>query len=393
MSISRLVVRPIRPSLRAGVVERLRLGVTQVLPDARPEDRARPVTTVPAPGTERTSSSPPRDPIRSDMLRMPIPRRTVVGSNPMPSSRTENVTSSTERLSVTVSADACAYFEAFCIASRQQKYTAISTDFGSRPTSRTSSVTGTAARFVCRVSAPSSPSSARTGGYPPRVISRRPSRASCVSARSSSMIAIARSGSFTTNARASPAFTPIATSCCCAPSWMFRSMRRRSASAASTSVRCLRRPSMSNRSRRRASRKDAPTAIARKASCPPPSKRSATSSATPAAPTSRHHAPATAIAARRSEVNVEVTRLASDRARAGTTQARAFASDPGTTSAEIARSGTHVATTAIVRASATWKPETGVDLVVSNIGSAHGPYAAATPATGISGATTRNAST
>jgi hypothetical protein len=38
VSISRLVVCCIRPSLRVGLVERLHLGVTQVRPDARPVD-------------------------------------------------------------------------------------------------------------------------------------------------------------------------------------------------------------------------------------------------------------------------------------------------------------------------------------------------------------------
>ena len=117
--------------------------------------------------------------------------------------------------------------------------------------------------------------------------------------------------------RASPAFTPIATSCCCAPSWMSRSMRRRSASAASTSARRARSPSTSNRSRRRAITSEAAIATARNTSCAGPRNRANGSPSTATVARATHHAPATTAEAIGGEVNVDSTRLESDRASAG----------------------------------------------------------------------------
>ena len=52
-----------------------------------------------------------------------------------------------------------------------------------------------------------------------------------------SSMATALSGSCSTRRSAKPIFTVRATSCCCAPSWMFRSIRRRSSSCALTILR------------------------------------------------------------------------------------------------------------------------------------------------------------
>jgi hypothetical protein len=58
--------------------------------------------------------------MRSDMLRIPIPRCAVDDSNPRPSSTMLNTNEPIRRWSVTVMEDAPAYFAAFCNASEQQ---------------------------------------------------------------------------------------------------------------------------------------------------------------------------------------------------------------------------------------------------------------------------------
>ena len=71
-------------------------------------------------------------------------------------------------------------------------------------------------------------------------------------------------------------------------------------------------------------------------------------------------------------MNVESTRLESDRASAGRTHAHDHATDPGAKSEATASTATAVTTTATLRASTTANPETGVERTVSNIGSDHG---------------------
>ncbi len=85
----------------------------------------------------------------------------------------------------------------------------------------------------------------------PRARSRRSSSAVWISASICVSISAALAGSRAVRSRASRVFTDSATSCCCAPSWMLRSSRRRSWSCAVTSRRCEARSSSTRRTFRR----------------------------------------------------------------------------------------------------------------------------------------------
>src|SRR5215213_7642462 len=78
------------------------------------------VIVVPSPDADRTSTVPPREPIRSRMLCIPTPRRAIAGSNPTPSSITCTRSSRERRHTATRIEDAVACFTAFWIASAQQ---------------------------------------------------------------------------------------------------------------------------------------------------------------------------------------------------------------------------------------------------------------------------------
>lgn len=82
--------------------------------------------TVPSPGRDRTSSVPPRASNRSAMFAVPALRGLASGSNPAPSSATENSTAPSVFSSRPTACEAPAYFTTFCSASRPQKYTAAS---------------------------------------------------------------------------------------------------------------------------------------------------------------------------------------------------------------------------------------------------------------------------
>jgi hypothetical protein len=65
------------------------------------------------------------------MFVKPAPAARLSGSKPSPSSATSNSTASpSSRTSILAIADDPAYFETFCNASRQQKYTVASTSAG-----------------------------------------------------------------------------------------------------------------------------------------------------------------------------------------------------------------------------------------------------------------------
>ena len=85
----------------------------------------------------------------------------------------------------------------------------------------------------------------------PRARSRRSSSVFWISASICVSISAASAGSRGVRSRASRVFTDSATSCCCAPSWMLRSSRRRSWSCAVTSRRCEARSSSTRRTLRR----------------------------------------------------------------------------------------------------------------------------------------------
>ena len=89
-----------------------------------------PVTVVPSPGVEVTVSSPPTAARRSRMLVRPAPRVDPFTSNPQPSSRTSKCSPSPAVRSIVIRCAPSACLDAFCIASRQQKYTALSTSGG-----------------------------------------------------------------------------------------------------------------------------------------------------------------------------------------------------------------------------------------------------------------------
>ena len=84
-------------------------------------------TVVPTPGDERSSIDPPSAASRSAMFVSPDPRGIVAGSNPRPSSVTANDSVPSDERSSIRTAAASAYFDAFCNASNEQKYTAAST--------------------------------------------------------------------------------------------------------------------------------------------------------------------------------------------------------------------------------------------------------------------------
>jgi uncharacterized RDD family membrane protein YckC len=88
-----------------------------------------PMTVAPAPGVEPIVSSPPIASSRSRMLVRPAPAASASVSKPTPSSRTSKLNASLwPSLTVMVVAPAC--LAAFWSASRQQKYTALSTSCG-----------------------------------------------------------------------------------------------------------------------------------------------------------------------------------------------------------------------------------------------------------------------
>ena len=82
-----------------------------------------PVTVVPAPGTDVTSSVPPKAPSRSAMLTKPWPTAPLPAtSKPAPSSTIENVSAPSPSATVTRTvAPSPACLPAFCIASSTQK--------------------------------------------------------------------------------------------------------------------------------------------------------------------------------------------------------------------------------------------------------------------------------
>ena len=80
-----------------------------------------PITVVPVPGSERTSSSPPSAAKRSAILVCPAPRGVRAASNPRPSSATSNTSASLVPPSEIMTLSARAYFATFWRASRQQK--------------------------------------------------------------------------------------------------------------------------------------------------------------------------------------------------------------------------------------------------------------------------------
>jgi hypothetical protein len=84
-------------------------------------------TRVPRPGLETTTSVPPTAASRSRMLVNPRPPVIDVESKPAPSSRTSTRSAPLSDSSITEAVAPCACLAAFCSASRQQKYAAVST--------------------------------------------------------------------------------------------------------------------------------------------------------------------------------------------------------------------------------------------------------------------------
>ena len=105
-----------------------------------------------------------------------------------------------------------------------------------------------------------------------------------------------------------------------------------------------------------------------------------------------NHASVTAPAAQWVGMKVESARLARVRPSAGRIHAAAVHPAPGRATAAAPTTTVATASTADARSRTRRKLDIGAACVTSYIGSIHGPYAAATPATGTSGATTRKKS-
>ena len=155
----------------AGQAAGIQSGCAPGVGDRPPQDATagstgiRPVTVVPAPGQASTWSDPPSAASRSAMCcRPPAPDRGRDRSKPGPSSATSNETSSAEPRSRMRTVDRGACRAAFCTASTQQKYTAVSTSAGYRPTPSASTITGSGAFPAWAPTARASPWSASSGG-------------------------------------------------------------------------------------------------------------------------------------------------------------------------------------------------------------------------------------
>ena len=92
-------------------------------PERSPQARTsiRPLTLVPAPGSERTVRSPWSAPSRSAIPCSPVPFALDAGSNPRPSSTTSNVRCPFDCARITVAELASAYLATFWRASRHEK--------------------------------------------------------------------------------------------------------------------------------------------------------------------------------------------------------------------------------------------------------------------------------
>ena len=220
-------------TIRAHRAERdMARSLTPAPPPAR---RATPRPWCRCPGIDEIETSPPKAARRSRMFCSPVPAAVAAASNPTPSSRTLNATPSSSRAR---SRRELARLERISRRSasprgRRSRSRPRSRSAGGRHRPRRSR----SARPPCD---PASLGPGRSRSPPARRDrSRSRGRASVVSATSvcslrSRSCSAAFSGSFEAVAPARRSFTARATRCCCAPSWMFRSSRRRSASCAWT---------------------------------------------------------------------------------------------------------------------------------------------------------------
>ena len=168
------------------------------------------------------------------MLARPWPSDNgLVAAGVTPSSVMQNRSRSPSR-----SSDNCtlafgpACLAAFCSASRQQKYTALSMAGSHRPTSSIRVRVGRAARCAASVRATASPRSTSRGGAMPCASARSSTMAASTSAPISCTSASARRGSLSSSRAVTLSFMRRAMSRCWAPSCRSRSMRWRSASTA-----------------------------------------------------------------------------------------------------------------------------------------------------------------
>src|SRR5437870_864179 len=124
----------------------------------------RPVTVVPQPGSDSISTAPPNADRRSAMFWSPEPCGVAVVSNPDPSSVTRKTRKPPSIDRTTLRWEAVAYLAAFCIASKQQKYTAASASGEYRTTPSLSTLTGRWLLRACADRAAGSPLSAKSDG-------------------------------------------------------------------------------------------------------------------------------------------------------------------------------------------------------------------------------------
>ena len=167
------------------------------------------------------------------MFASPAPALVTSGSKPAPSSWTRSRStafSGPARSSQTSTRWAPACLAAFCRASRQQKYSAASTCRDWRGTSSASIRTSTGLVTAAARRAGTSPSSSSSRGYMPLDRATRVSIVSSAARAWARSWAVARTGALVARVWASRRLTASATRCCCAPSWMSRSSRRRSSS-------------------------------------------------------------------------------------------------------------------------------------------------------------------
>ncbi len=129
----------------------------------------------------------------------------------------------------------------------------------------------------------------------------------------------------------------------------------------------------------------------RQSICPPAWNAATPSPARcPTSPTETIQTTPTATADRTGSATVDTARVTSVRAKAGSNHAAAVQSRPGSVNAARPIRTSDASRTAVLRISSSMKLRSGAATPISYVGSIPGPNAAATPATGISGAVARN---